>query len=84
LRQLLPASVKLVDPAVSVVAAAAQELDLLALRNLRLPAPTRFCVSGSPQTFSQLAAPWLGYTPIVESIVPAQLMAQAPILEAID
>ena len=84
LRQLLPASVKLVDPAVSVVAAAVQELDLLALRNLRLPAPTRFCVSGSPQTFSQLAAPWLGYTPIVESIVPAQLMAQAPILEAID
>ncbi|MBD2075985.1 glutamate racemase [Phormidium sp. FACHB-592] len=84
LRQLLPASVKLVDPAVSVVAAAAQELDLLALRNLRLPTPTRFCVSGSPQTFSQLAAPWLGYTPIVESIVPAQLIAQAPILEAID
>ena len=84
LRQLLPASVKLVDPAVSVVAAAVQELDLLALRNLRLPAPTRFCVSGSPQTFSQLAAPWLGYTPIVESIVPAQLMAQAAMLEAID
>ncbi len=84
LRQLLPASVKLVDPAVSVVAAAAQELDLLALKNLRLPTPTRFCVSGSPQIFSQLAAPWLGYTPIVEAIVPAQLLAQAAILEAID
>ncbi|XHX80128.1 MAG: glutamate racemase [Stenomitos frigidus ULC029] len=84
LRQILPTNVKLVDPAVSVVAAAAQELDLLALKNLRLPAPTRFCVSGSPQTFSQLATPWLGYTPIVEWVVPAHSIAQAAVLEAID
>ncbi|MBW4469851.1 MAG: glutamate racemase [Stenomitos rutilans HA7619-LM2] len=83
LRQLLPSSVKLVDPAVSVVAAAAQELDLLALKNLRPPAPTRFCVSGSPQTFSQLATSWLGCTPVVEQVIPAQTVQPAA-LEPVD
>ena len=83
LRQLLPSSVKLVDPAVSVVAAAAQELDLLGLKNLRPPAPTRFCVSGSPHTFSQLASSWLGCTPIVEQVVPSTV-AQPATLKAID
>ena len=84
LRKLLPEAVKLVDPAVSVVAAAAQELDLLTLKNVRPPAPTRFCVSGSPQTFSQLAAPWLGCTPTVEHVLPAQAIAQPVALEAVD
>lgn len=84
LRQLLPASVKLVDPAVSVVTAAAQELDLLALKSLCSPVPTRFCVSGSPQTFSQLAAPWLGCMPAVEHVIPAPSIAPAAILEAVD
>ncbi|PSB25645.1 glutamate racemase [Stenomitos frigidus ULC18] len=84
LRQLLPTSVTLVDPAVSVIAAAAQELDLLALKNLRPPVPTRFCVSGSPRTFSQLAAPWLGCTPIVENVIPAHAMAQPAALESAD
>jgi glutamate racemase len=83
LRQLLPPTVKLVDPAVSVVAAAAQELDLLALKHLRPPAPTRFCVSGSPQTFSQLAAPWLGCTPTVEKVVPAYAIAPPAALESV-
>lgn len=84
LGQLLPPTVRLVDPAVSVVAAAAQELDLLAFKNLRPPAPTRFCVSGSPQTFSQLAAPWLGCTPTVEHVVPAHAIAQPVVLEPVD
>lgn len=68
LQRILPSSVQLVDPAVHVVTAAVQELDLLGLRHLRSPQPTRFCVSGCPETFNQLATHWLGYTPIAEHI----------------
>jgi glutamate racemase len=68
LRSLLPAQVKLVDPAVHVVAACAQELDLLGLKNTHLPLPTRFAVSGCPQQFSQSGVQWLGYTPMVEEV----------------
>jgi glutamate racemase len=68
LRRILPPAVRLVDPAVHVIAAAAQELDLLGLRNVRSPQPTRFCVSGCPTTFNRLATQWLGYTPIAEHI----------------
>ncbi|WP_138496901.1 glutamate racemase [Nostoc sp. PA-18-2419] len=68
LQSLLPSQVQLVDPAVHVVAACAQELDLLSLRNTYLPLPTRFAVSGSPQQFSQSAVQWLGYTPLVEEV----------------
>ena len=68
LRSLLPPSVKLVDPAVHVVAAAAQELDLLGLKNTQAPLPTRFCVSGSPQQFVQSSVQWLGCTPVVERV----------------
>lgn len=68
LRQILPSSVQLVDPAISIVQAAAQELDLLGLKNTRPPQPTSFCVSGSPTQFSQLAAQWLGCTCITEQV----------------
>lgn len=68
LRAILPSEVKLVDPAVHVVAAAAQELDLLGLLNTQPPLPTRFCVSGCPQQFAQLSVQWLGCTPIVEKV----------------
>lgn len=68
LRSLLPASVHLVDPAAYVVAAAAQELDALGLKNTRLPMPTRFCVSGNPTDFAKLSVQWLGYTPVVEQV----------------
>lgn len=68
LRRILPPAVKLIDPAMHVVAAAVQELDLLGLSNARSPHPTRFCVSGCPQTFNRLATQWLGYTPIAEQI----------------
>ncbi|MBF2004155.1 MAG: glutamate racemase [Chlorogloeopsis fritschii C42_A2020_084] len=66
LRSLLPTSVTLVDPAVHVVAACSQELDLLGLRNTHPPLPTRFFVSGCPQQFAQSSAQWLGCTPMVE------------------
>jgi glutamate racemase len=68
LRSLLPSQVQLIDPAVHVVAACAQELDLLGLRNTHLPLPTHFAVSGSPQQFSQSGIQWLGYTPLVEQV----------------
>ncbi len=66
LRQILPASVQLIDPAEHVVAAAAQELDLMGLKNSSPPLPTRFCVSGCPQQFAKLSVQWLGCTPVVE------------------
>jgi glutamate racemase len=68
LTSLLPGTVNLVDPAVHVVAAAYQELELLGLRNNHHPLPTRFCVSGSSQQFAQVASQWLGYTPPVETV----------------
>jgi glutamate racemase len=68
LLQLLPSSVKLVDPAVHVVAACTQELDLLGLKNTHPPQPTRFAVSGCPQQFAQSSLPWLGCTPMVEVV----------------
>jgi glutamate racemase len=73
LRSLLPPSVKLVDPAVHVVAAAAQELDLLGLRNTHPPLATRFCVSGCPQQFAQSSMQWLGCTPAVEPVCFASI-----------
>jgi len=68
LREILPPYVKLVDPAEHVVSAAAQELDLIGLKNTCSPLPTRFCVSGSPQQFAKLSVQWLGCTPAVEKI----------------
>src|ERR687886_813471 len=66
IRTILPPTVQLVDPAVHVVAAAAQELDILGLKNNRSPLPTHFCVSGCPQQFAQLSVQWLGCTPVAE------------------
>ncbi|MEH2321625.1 glutamate racemase [Nostoc sp.] len=68
LRSLLSSQVQLIDPAVHVVAACAQELDLLGLRSTHPPLPTRFAVSGCPQQFSQSGLQWLGYTPMVEEV----------------
>jgi glutamate racemase len=68
LREILPSDVRLVDPAVHVVHAAAQELDLLGLKSTRPALPTRFCVSGHPAQFTRLSAQWLGFTPQVEQV----------------
>jgi glutamate racemase len=82
LRRILPPSVRLVDPAVHVAAAAAQELDLLGLKNTRTPKPTRFCVSGCPKTFAKLSVQWLGFTPHVEQVfLPASLPLQSVPIE---
>jgi glutamate racemase len=68
LRSILPSQVKLVDPAVHVVAACSQELELLGLSNTHPPVATRFWVSGCAQQFAQSSIPWLGYTPTVEVV----------------
>ncbi|MBP0008208.1 MULTISPECIES: glutamate racemase [unclassified Roseofilum] len=68
IRQLLPKSVQVINPAVHVVKATGQELDLLGLRNAYAPKPTRFGVSGSPQQFTTRSLCWLGYTPLVEQV----------------
>jgi glutamate racemase len=68
LRDILPASVQLLDPAVAVTAALAQELDLLNLRHLSPAQPTRFCVSGDPEPFTTVASQWLGFTPVVDRV----------------
>ena len=84
LREILPSQVKLIDPAEHVVAATAQELDLIGLKNTRSPLPTRFCVSGSPQQFAKLSVQWLGCTPVVEK-VHLPTIAYPPIpLESVD
>ncbi len=85
LRRILPNTVTLVDPAVHVVAAAVQELDLLGLRNQSGAKPTRFGVSGCPQQFARLSVQWLGCTPAVEQVcLPMPMPLQSVSIESID
>lgn len=82
LRRILPQSVQLVDPAVHVVAATAQELDLLGYRNTRSLLPTRFGVSGSRDMFAQLSVQWLGCTIKAEPVNLTKVRAQLAELES--
>ncbi|MCL1471661.1 glutamate racemase [Argonema antarcticum] len=85
LRAILPRSIRTVDPAVHVAAAAAQELDLLGLRSTSPPQPTRFCVSGDPDRFAQLSVQWLGCTPLVEQVcLPVSVPFQQVPLESLE
>lgn len=82
---LLPPTVKFIDPAVHVVVAAAQELDLLGLRNTHTPLPTRFCVSGCTQQFAQSSVRLLlGCTPVVESVDLTNVLSPEVPLEFLD
>jgi glutamate racemase len=84
LRTIVPSQVKLIDPAEHVVAATAQELDLMNLRTIKPPLPTRFCVSGCPQQFAKLSIKWLGYTPAVEKIYLPTVSQPSVSLEPVD
>lgn len=84
LRSLLPPSVKLVDPAIHLVKAVAQELDLLGLKNNYPPFPTRFYVSGCPNQFAQSSVRWLGYTPRVEQVYLSDILTPSLPLEFLD
>jgi glutamate racemase len=68
-RQFVPAHIKLINPAVHVVTAAAKELNLLGIQHYGQPLPTSFTVSGDPHQFTQLAAQWLPTKPLVKQIV---------------
>lgn len=68
IKDIVPPTVNLVDPASYVVQAAEKELKLMGLRQTTPPLPTQFAVSGSPETFSQLSRQWLGYNPVVEQV----------------
>ncbi|HEY9847539.1 MAG TPA: glutamate racemase [Candidatus Caenarcaniphilales bacterium] len=75
---ILPKSLYRVDPAIHVVVAAAQELELHGLHNTQSAQRTRFCVSGCPQKFAHTSSLWLGYIPDVEQIVFSTVVAQPP------
>ncbi len=66
LREILPNSVRLIDPAQYVVEAAIKELEIMNLKNTKMLLPTRFCVSGEPEDFARLSKQWLGFTAKVE------------------
>jgi len=77
LQRILPTHTHYVNPAVSMVAAAVQELDLLGLRSTRPAWSTKFCVSGPTGPFKQLAYQWLGHQPQVSQIqLPALAMTR--------
>jgi glutamate racemase len=70
LRQFVPVDVKFINPAVNVVAAAVQEIQVLGIQqNSVRTLPTRFTVSGDPQQFAALASQWLPDRALVERIV---------------
>lgn len=77
LKKILPPTVKLVDPAISLAQAAARELDLLGLRGEGDPLPTRFGVSGCPEQFARLSVQWLGFTPSVEKVRLPQICPES-------
>ncbi|MFW6357667.1 MAG: glutamate racemase [Chroococcales cyanobacterium] len=68
LKDLLPSTVRFIDPAQYVVKSIEQELELMGLKHSGYPNPTRFCVSGDPEEFAHRSRHWLGCTPAVESI----------------
>ncbi len=82
LRQFVPMSVKFVNPAVAVVAAAAKELNVLGIQSRHPAMPTQFIVSGNPAQFAQVATQWLPLAAIVEQI--ALPIVTVPVSEPID
>lgn len=79
-RELLPDSVRAIDPACSVVRAAEKELELLGLKNTDRPLPTGFTVSGDPEAFTRLSKRWLGYSPLVGKVYfPAPTVRPVPV-----
>jgi glutamate racemase len=68
LRQFVPKTIELINPAVAVVAAAAKELNVLGIQSHSPAIDTKFVVSGDPDQFAQLATQWLPVSPLVEQI----------------
>jgi glutamate racemase len=68
IQQLLPSHVKVVDPAVHMATAAAQELGILNLKSAQALPRTQFFVSGQPGQFAKSSRQCLGFTPKVEGV----------------
>ncbi len=79
-RQVLPASIQVIDPAQALVRAIAQELDLWGIRNgcASTANHTQFYVSGDPDQFATSAIRWLGYRPQVGSVPWSEPMLVNP------
>lgn len=82
LQTILPSTVRCVNPAISMVAAAAQELDALGLRSSVPAWSTEFYVSGSAPEFKRLAVQWLGHQPAVHQIRLPELVPNPHISES--
>ncbi len=67
LRQILPPTVRFIDPAEHVATAAWQELEVLGLRQTGR-GHVRFYASGDPERFAQRAGLWLGHVPLVTKV----------------
>ncbi len=80
-KTLLPDSVQRIDPAVSLVAAAAQELEMLDLKDTNPQQTPRFFVSGSPSQFAQRSMDWLGYPPQVQRVAMTPAMATSTAIQ---
>ncbi|MGD1906243.1 MAG: glutamate racemase [Leptolyngbyaceae cyanobacterium] len=78
-KTLLSDAVQRIDPAVSLVAAAAQELEMLDLKNTAPGRAPQFFVSGSPRQFAQRSKGWLGYEPVVQPVKVARVNSPVPI-----
>jgi glutamate racemase len=75
--RILPTDTQYINPAISMVIAAAQELDALGLRSTKPAWSTEFYVSGPTESFKRLAYQWLGHQPRVSQIqLPALVMSR--------
>jgi glutamate racemase len=68
MQQLLPRHIKVVDPAIHMATAAAQELEILNLKSIQNLSRTQFFVSGQPGQFASSSQQCLGFTPKVEKV----------------
>ncbi len=67
-KTFLPDAIQRIDPAQSMVKAAAKELELLDLKSATPGRPTQFFVSGCPEQFAHNATRWLPKTPQVQQV----------------
>ena len=73
MEQILPPSIRVINPASFLVAAMARELDLLGMRSTQATPQIDFFVSGDPAQFAKVSSQWLGFTPDVQPVSLAVL-----------
>lgn len=66
--QILPPSIKVINPAQSLVSAMAKELDMLGLRNTQSKPDIDFYVSGDPTKFARVSGQLMGFKPQVQPV----------------